>query len=80
MEMKRLVGYKNGQNGVFEMYEKMCRQVESLRKENNKKSERLKKLFEKTNQLTNKEENVNMFLMNLKVWLGSYHMALSPRF
>jgi hypothetical protein len=67
MEMKRLVGNKNGQNGVFEMYEKMCRQVETLRKENNKKSERLKKLFEKTNQLTNKEENVNMFLMNLKV-------------
>ena len=41
--------------------------METLRKENNKKSERLKKLFEKTNQLTNKEENVNMFLMNLKV-------------
>lgn len=66
MEIKRLVNDKND-NRVFEMYEKMCREVESLRKENNKKSERLKKLFEKTNQLTNKEENVNMFLMNLKV-------------
>ena len=49
------------------MYEQMCREVETLRKENNRKSERLKGLFEKVNRLTGKEENVNMFLMNLRV-------------
>lgn len=32
----------------------MCRECETVRKENNKKSEQLKQLFEKTNKLTGK--------------------------
>lgn len=51
---------------MFEMYEKMCRRCEAIRKINNEISEEIKGSIKKINELTGRDENPNLFIMNFK--------------
>lgn len=51
---------------MFEMYEKMCRRCENVRKLNDEISEQIKECIKKLNLLTGKDQNPNLFIMNFK--------------
>ena len=48
------------------MYEKMCRRCETIRKANDEISEDVKNCIKTLNELTGKDENPNLFIMNFK--------------
>ena len=56
---------------VFELYDKMCRKCEGLRKVNDELSSELKTYIEEINRLTGKDENPNFYIMNIKCILES---------
>lgn len=55
-----------GNSDMFEMYDKMCRKCESIRKVNDDLTEEMKGCIKRLNALTNRDENPNLFIMNFK--------------